>query len=206
MQTDAIFRILAGTAVLIVVAIASTYRRRATSGESFSIKEEGLAIAIPLRLGGLLGWLYAPALALFPNALAWTTVDILPTWLRAVAAGVAFLVVPPFVIWAQRSLGRSVSPTVIVRKEHGLVTEGPYRYIRHPLYTAGAAFFLSIAVMTESWFLLVALVLLFGVLFIRTPKEEAKLVEAYGSEYRHYMQRTGRFFPRLFRRNPVRPS
>ncbi len=200
MQTDAIFRVFAGIAVLIIMVIAGTYRRRATSGESFPVEEEGLAIAIPLRVGGLLGWLYAPALALFPNALGWTTFDLFPTWLRAAATGVALLVVPPFVAWAQRSLGRSVSPTVIVRKEHGLVTEGPYRYIRHPLYTAGAVFFLSIGVMTESWFLLGALVILFGVLLIRTGKEEAKLIEAYGSEYRRYMQRTGRFFPRLFQR------
>ncbi len=201
MDVTLIFRLLAAAAVLLAMVIAGTYRRRATAGESFSIEDEGLAIAVPLRLGGLLVWLYAPALALFPEALAWTTFDGLPVWLRAVAAGMALLIVPPFIVWAQRSLGRSVSPTVVIRDGHRLVTEGPYRYIRHPLYTAGLVFFVSLAVMTESWFLLAALAVMFGVLLLRVPKEEANLLRAYGDEYRRYRQRTGRFLPRL---NPER--
>ena len=51
-SADLVFRLLAGVAVLTAMLIAGIYRRRATSGESFSVEEEGLAIAIPLRLGG----------------------------------------------------------------------------------------------------------------------------------------------------------
>jgi protein-S-isoprenylcysteine O-methyltransferase Ste14 len=95
------------------------------------------------------------------------------------------------------SLGRSITDSVIVRERAALVTHGPYRWIRHPLYTFGALFFLGVGLMAAN-----ALVFVFGglgltMLALRTPREEAKLIEKFGDEYRRYMARTGRFFPAL---------
>ncbi|MFP3853298.1 MAG: methyltransferase family protein, partial [Anaerolineales bacterium] len=67
----------------------------------------------------------------------------LPHSLRLAALAFAALVIPPFVHWAQSSLGNNVSPTVITKENLQLVTNGPHRYIRHPLYTAGFLFWFS---------------------------------------------------------------
>jgi protein-S-isoprenylcysteine O-methyltransferase Ste14 len=53
--------------------------------------------------------------------------------------------------------------------------------------------------MAANWF--IGLMAVVGLIFLvlRTPIEEAKLIERFGDEYREYMQRTGRFVPRLIR-------
>ena len=87
--------------------------------------------------------------------------------------------------------------TVTIREDHRLVTSGPYRYIRHPLYTMGLLLFSSLSLIAANWFMMLGTVLAFVLVSLRLPKEEAALIEAFGDEYRAYMQRTGRFLPRL---------
>ncbi len=78
-----------------------------------------------------------------------------------------------------------------------LVTTGPYRFVRHPMYVGLGALLPSIALVTAN-----ALVALSGVIGVallvkRTSTEEAKLVERFGEAYRQYASRTGRFVPRI---------
>ena len=102
----------------------------------------------------------------------------------------------PLIYWVFSSLGKNVTPTVVTRREHTLVTHGPYRWVRHPLYTVAFTLFVGFALLAANWFLLV--VLLFGavVLAQRTTIEEAQLVERFGDDYRRYMQAPGRYLPR----------
>ncbi len=192
-----IYRILFTSAFLIVFITVSRYRSKAQAGEKFDTSQEGW-IYIPLRLFGLAIWGYCFVYIINPNWLRWAEFS-LPDWVRWTAAIVGILFVPPLIHWAQKSLGRNVSTTVIIRKEHELITHGPYRWIRHPLYTIGATFFLSLALISGSWFLLAAMALGLPLLLARTPIEEARLLAEYGDEYRAYVNRTGRFFPKLFR-------
>ena len=196
MTSDLSFRIGIGLVFAGLVWMVTRYRRRAQGDEQFSLEKEGWRIAIPLRLGGIALWLYLPAYVLAPGWMAWSTVDVSPV-LRWIALAVAALVVPPFVAWAQRSLGKNVSPTVVTRPEHQLVTYGPYRYIRHPLYTAGMVFFLAMSVAAGSWFLPLVMLVVFPVLMVRIPLEEAELEARFGEPYRRYKASTGRFVPRL---------
>jgi protein-S-isoprenylcysteine O-methyltransferase Ste14 len=101
------------------------------------------------------------------------------------------------IYWVFSSLGNNVSPTVITRARHTLVTHGPYRWVRHPLYTTGMLSYLSFALLAEIWLIFLIAVPAFIVLAVRTSKEEARLVERFGEDYRGYMRRTGRFLPRL---------
>lgn len=179
-----------------LVWMVTRYRRRAQGGETFSLEKEGWRIAVPLRLGGVSLWLYLPAYVLAPGWMAWSTYD-LPMAVRWFGLAIAALVVPPFVAWAQRSLGDNVSPTVVTRHNHQLVTHGPYRHIRHPLYAAGAVFFLAMSLAAGSWFLPLVLLVVLPVLLARIPLEEAELLRRFGEAYRIYGLRTGRFFPRL---------
>lgn len=201
MDNNTLFRWLAFGTQLLIMAIVIRYRTRAQAGRSFSLDEEGKAIAIPLRLAGLVLWFYVPVLAIFPRLMAWSTLDILPVWLRGLAAGIALLVVPPLAIWTQSSLGRNVSTTVAIHDDHQLITDGPYKYVRHPLYTIGATLFICLAVMVQGWLLLAALAVGYVPLMKRTPKEEAKLIEKFGDAYIAYRERTGRYLPRLIRQD-----
>ena len=77
------------------------------------------------------------------------------------------------------------------------ITSGPYRYVRHPFYVTAALAFAANALATANWFIASTGFVALALLVIRTPTEEGKLVERFGDDYRRYMARTGRFFPRL---------
>jgi len=101
-------------------------------------------------------------------------------------------------IWSAVALGSSYSPMLRVADEHIVVTAGPYRWIRHPLY----AFWLPVAVgwgaATCNWFVIVSgTALIFVLAVIRVPREEAMMLQGLGESYRRYMTHTGRFIPRL---------
>lgn len=120
----------------------------------------------------------------------------LPTWLRWLGvAGATFSTI--LTAWIHHALGRQYSAEFAIQKDHVLVTTGPYARTRHPMYTALNMFSLSMAVVTSN-----LLVLIFAVLtavpFPWIVKEEERmLLETFGDEYREYMRRTGRFFPRM---------
>ena len=101
------------------------------------------------------------------------------------------------IYWLFSSIGSGISPTSATRKQHTLVTSGPYHWVRHPLYTVGSSMFISFGMMADNWFIAVLGVLAFITMASRTPKEEANLIEKFGDEYREYMKHTGRFLPKL---------
>jgi len=196
-MNDNIFQNLAILIFFVAASISIYHRRRAdqVGGEKISLKDEGLPILLALRLGGLVFWVSMFAYLIHPAWLDWSRVD-LPDWLRWL--GVAMGVAGDFLAyWVFTSLGNNVTPTVVTRKNATLVTHGPYRWIRHPLYLMGLLAYFGFALLAENWFLAILSVLAFYLLNLRLPKEEAHLIERFGDEYRSYMQRTGKFLPRL---------
>ena len=83
----------------------------------------------------------------------------------------------------------------MIKDSHTLVTSGPYRWIRHPIYTTYFASTLSFFLLTANWFIGLVLVAMSILLASRVEGEEAMLLERFGDEYRAYMQRAGRFLP-----------
>jgi protein-S-isoprenylcysteine O-methyltransferase Ste14 len=184
--------LLAG--LLIFTPIGVYHRLQARTGEKLDRRQEGWFILIGLRLiaglamAGLIGWLISPA------SVAWAAVP-LPDWLRwtgAVLGGIA----GALFTWTFRCLGRNLTDTVVTRKEHTLVTTGPYRWVRHPFYTSAALAILANSLLTANGFIFVTGGLIFVLLAVRTPKEEANLMARFGDDYRQYMKSTGRFVPR----------
>jgi protein-S-isoprenylcysteine O-methyltransferase Ste14 len=100
--------------------------------------------------------------------------------------------------WTLVSIGSNISPTVLTRAGQQLVTEGPYRWIRHPLYASGMLLLIGIGLMSESVLILawVAIGLLL-LLAIVIPREERELTRRFGSGYEHYRMRTGALLPKL---------
>ena len=94
-------------------------------------------------------------------------------------------------------MGRNLTDTVVTRKEHTLITSGPYRWVRHPFYGSAAFIVLAASLLSASWLVLLCGAAVLTLLVLRTKTEEQKLIDRFGDEYRDYCDRTGRFFPRL---------
>ncbi len=117
--------------------------------------------------------------------------------LRAIGALIAVGSVP-LLYWVFSSIGANISETVLTKRDHELVTGGPYRWVRHPLYAVSLLMFFSMGLMAASW--LIMLYALAGVVIFRLiviPKEEQRLIEAFGAEYSNYQSRTGALLPRV---------
>ena len=154
---------------------------------------------VGLRLCGVLAWALVAAYLMNPAWVSWSSLA-LPTWLRWAGAPLGLLVVPPLLFWTFHSLGKNLTDTVVTRREHTLVTHGPFRWVRHPFYVVVFLWGLSLSLLTANWLLALLGVAAVTMLVTRTRVEEAKLAERFGDEYRAYARRTGRFFPLLGRR------
>ena len=195
MNQQATFRLVFAALFLLLFGLVATYRRKAQAGRRIDYAKEGFATLIVLRVGGLFLWGSCFLYIIYPRLLEWSFIDV-PSWLRWVGAAVV-LVLIPFVVSAQRALGRNVSPTVITHEDHELVTSGPYRWIRNPLYTAGGLMFAGLGLIAGSWVFIGGAAMVLPFVRLRLPKEEAELEARFGQEYRDYASRTGRFLPRL---------
>jgi len=196
-MNENIFRILAALILFTGMGISGYFRRKADreSGETISRKVDGTVMMTIIRIGGLVLWLSPLVYLINPGWMAWSKVG-LPDWARWL--GVATGIFSTFgIYWLFSCIGRGITPTSATRTEHKLVTNGIYKYIRHPLYTFGLLMFISFGMMADNWFIAALGIFTFTLMAIRTPKEEANLIEKFGDEYRNYMKRTGRFLPKL---------
>ena len=191
------FRWLALAILLGSVTVSAYHRRRARrEGETIPRAREGVVlivgralVALPL-FGGVVAYIVNP------RWMAWASFDA-PGWLRWLAVGLGICIVPS-VHWVLGTLGRNVSETVLTKQQHELVMRGPYRWIRHPLYTTGVALFLALGLIAANWFILLfALLALIAIRLVVVPLEERELLARFGSKYQQYIRRTGAMFPRM---------
>jgi protein-S-isoprenylcysteine O-methyltransferase Ste14 len=95
-----------------------------------------------------------------------------------------------------RALGRNWSISLDVREDHQLITNGIYRKIRHPMYSAFWLWAVAQALLLPNWVAGFAGLIGFGTLFFgRVAREERMMLETFGDGYRDYMARTGRVIP-----------
>jgi protein-S-isoprenylcysteine O-methyltransferase Ste14 len=196
MNDDQTFRVVLMIGSLIVFPIAVCHRLQSqATGEKLDRRQEGLFILWTLRPIGILAMLGLIAYMIKPSWMAWSSVS-LPGWLRWIGVGVG-VIAGGLLTWTLHSLGKNLTDTVVTRREHTLVTSGPYRWVRHPFYDAVALCVLANSVVAANWFLFVTGALAVGLIIVRTRKEEEQLLARFGSAYRAYMDRTGRFWPRI---------
>lgn len=197
-MNETIFRVIAAVILFAGVGISTYFRRKADrdSGEKLSRKADGTPMMMVIRIGGLILWLSPLVYLINPVWMAWSKIG-LPEWTRWLGVGTGILCVFG-IYWLFSSIGSGITPVSATRKEHKLSTSGIYRWVRHPLYTIGSSFIVSFGVMADNWFIALMGVLAFIGMAIRTPKEEANLIEKFGDEYRNYMKRTGRFLPKVW--------
>jgi protein-S-isoprenylcysteine O-methyltransferase Ste14 len=196
-MNEIIFRILAAAILITSMGISGYSRSKAdrSTGERLSRKADGNLMMTIIRIGGLVLWLSPFMYLLNPAWMDWSKLN-LPEIVRWLGVGAGTICIG-LLYWLFSSIGSGITPVSATRKEHKLVTSGIYRWVRHPLYTVGAFLFVSFGLMADNWFIILLGALAFTVMAIRTPKEEANLIEKFGDEYREYMERTGRFLPKL---------
>lgn len=195
MNTEVIFRIITIVVLVSAMSISIYFRYKAEQQGGRMRSAEGRGLVKWLRLYGLLALLPLFGYLINPDWVAWARLT-LPDWLRWLGAGVALAVIP-LVYWIFSSIGNNISPTQATRTNHQLVTHGPYRWVRHPLYSTGSLMLAALSLVTALWWIPVAFLPALIALLWRTPKEEAHLIETFGEAYREYMRRTGRFIPKL---------
>lgn len=147
---------------------------------------------------------YLPALGFFviPLVYVLTTLLSFADYTLPVGAGLAGTAVFALALWllwrSHADLGRSFSPIIEVVAGQQLVTDGIYRRMRHPMYSAHLVWGFAQPLLLWNWvagFSLLAT--LIPLLLVRIPAEERMMHEQFGRAYDDYMARTGRLFPRF---------
>ena len=93
------------------------------------------------------------------------------------------------IIWSGLALGRLYSPEVTIQKDHHLVTDGPYRLIRHPRYVGGIIQGIGLSLLFRSWIGLVLTCLFVAIILFRIKDEEALMSKEFGQEWETYCQK-----------------
>jgi protein-S-isoprenylcysteine O-methyltransferase Ste14 len=194
MSDDRPFQLALLAVLLILLPVGVYHRLKSRTREKLDRRQEGWFMLITLRLAGFVGWLALLVWLIKPGWIAWAALPI-PVWLRWVGAGL-LLAAGVLLVWTFRSLGQNLTDTVVTRQRHTLITTGPYRWVRHPFYTSAALMIPATTLVTANWLFLAFGGAVFGLLAVRTDREEANLIARFGDDYRNYMKRTGRFLPR----------
>jgi protein-S-isoprenylcysteine O-methyltransferase Ste14 len=139
------------------------------------------AAALLVGLPELPGWLGS----------RWLPAGTTPQWLGVglVAAGLALSV------WARRVLGGNWSATVTLKEDHEIIRAGPYRLVRHPIYTGLLVAFTGCAVARGEWRGLVAVAIAAAALWRKLALEERWLTEEFGARYSDYRRQTRALIP-----------
>jgi protein-S-isoprenylcysteine O-methyltransferase Ste14 len=144
-----------------------------------------LAVAYILLLttGRDFGWLSkrfvpnVPALSVFAVALT--------------AAGVAFA------IWARWHLGSNWSGAVTLKADHELIRTGPYRTIRHPIYTGMLLAVIGTALALGELRGILSFLIILAAFYRKARREERFLKQEFGEKFAAHVQSTGMFLPRF---------
>jgi protein-S-isoprenylcysteine O-methyltransferase Ste14 len=103
-----------------------------------------------------------------------------------------------FAIWARVYLGGNWSSSVTVKVGHRLVRTGPYRWVRHPIYTGLIVALIGSGLERAQVRMLVAMVLLYAGFKIKSRIEERAMTTVFGAEYDEYSRTTGAIIPKLW--------
>ena len=151
---------------------------------------------IPARI--LLGLPFMVGLMLYmfhPQALRRTNFPISDFWRWTGAVILAFA--SALMIWVHVTLGKNFSSELRIRSDQELVTWGPYRRVRHPMYTGFFLLTIGMGLLSANWLIVAGGLGVVVIVWLRLHTEEEMMARAFGDRYRQYAATTGRFFPRL---------
>jgi protein-S-isoprenylcysteine O-methyltransferase Ste14 len=136
---------------------------------------------------------------LMPEWFNWSAIPNYPRWIQWIGTTIGVLSIVLFV-FVHIHLGKNFSYKLAIYDDHRLVKTGPYKFIRHPMYTAFIMLHVAIFLITANWF--------FGIIWIggltiilifRIKREEKMLIDVFGEEYKNYIKHTGSLLPNLIK-------
>ena len=102
-----------------------------------------------------------------------------------------------FAIWARWHLGENWSAMVTLKEGHELIRSGPYRRIRHPIYTGMLVGFAGTAMAQGEYRGLIALGIAVTNFYLKAKREERFLTREFGEKFQEHSKQTGMFLPKL---------
>ncbi|MSU65717.1 MAG: isoprenylcysteine carboxylmethyltransferase family protein [Opitutus sp.] len=189
-------RIALGLIFLGAAAIGLPHRLRADrAGGRVSLRVDPAWFWIFIVLAGSPVALTGLGYLLQPRWVNFAQLDA-PLWLRAMGAPAGLAGLSLFG-WMFHHLGLNVTSTSMPRDHATLVTTGPYRWVRHPMYAAALILVTAASLLTANAVIGCGGLTMFVLLAARSRLEERRLAEKFGEAYRAYQRRTGRFLPRF---------
>ena len=146
---------------------------------------------IPMILGFLL---------IYKSAFAWNWLGerLVPENSAVAVIGLALVVGGLlFAVWARIALGANWSGTVTIKTGHNLIRRGPYRWIRHPIYTGLLLSLVGTILLQGEVRAMLGFVLVLLALYRKAKREERFLSEEFGEGFAEHSKHTGMFLPRL---------
>jgi protein-S-isoprenylcysteine O-methyltransferase Ste14 len=188
------FRITFGILWVVYFGIRLFFQRQIKGQKEYTHVNE--------RQEKLLFRLFALAFILLPLYFLTPWIDFattpMPLWLRWIGGVVVCLGIVLFG-WAHQALGQNWTAILALSKEHEMVQNGPYRYVRHPMYSAFFVIGIGFGLLSANWLIgIIYLAPLLVMYATRVSTEEKMMIDRFGDSYREYMKHTGRLFPRLW--------
>jgi protein-S-isoprenylcysteine O-methyltransferase Ste14 len=161
----------------------STKRRESVLQRIEHLIPTTLGFALVFREGFGGSWLARPVLSANPLLL----------WLCVALTILGLL----FAVWARMILGNNWSGMVTIKANHQLIRRGPYRWIRHPIYTGMLAALLATAMIQGLLSGMIGFALVLLALYCKARREESFLSQEFGEGFSEHRQHTGMFLPRF---------
>jgi len=195
MDIDAVCKVILIALYSLFSIIRIEYYRRARKAGFKTVIEERKRYSVWLSVFICYEVFTFFAYIFFSEALAWGTLP-LPAWSR-LAGGFLGIVALAWFVWIHQTLGSNLSTRIQIKESQTLVTNGPYRRIRHPMYDAFLLLHIAAFLLTANWFIgLTWTAGLTAIILLRVNREEAMLISRFGDSYHSYKERAGRFLPR----------
>ncbi|MEJ2706405.1 MAG: isoprenylcysteine carboxylmethyltransferase family protein [Anaerolineales bacterium] len=197
MDREAIFRTLFILAFIAMMVVRFYYQAKVLREKRGIELREGSISIIAGAIAALTTIVFGAEYIFFPDTFSFAYLLRYPDWIRwlggfVLAGGIALQGV------SLHHLGKSFHSLVVAKENQALVETGPYRWIRHPIYSSYFMSYVGGGLLSSNWVLTVVPVTMYAILVtIRMEKEEKVMEELFGQKYFEYKRRTGRLLPRI---------
>jgi protein-S-isoprenylcysteine O-methyltransferase Ste14 len=196
MDVDFFYRITFAFMLIALQALRLYYSHQATKSETIVKSTHIKKDVVLIFLGLVLPIATTAMLYIFsPQVLAAGSLDF-PAFIRGTGIFIGLLGLGLY-WWVLSALGKQWSLFLVIKDDHQLIDFGPYQWVRHPMYSVFFLIALSLFIISANAFIGLSWLGLFAIVMHRVPNEESLLIDQFDEQYRHYMKKTGRFFPRI---------
>ena len=190
---DSVFKVIY-LIEFVLISIVRGAHTRPYRRMNIAVDRKTLPDMVLLALGGI--GMLVPLIYVFSSLLDFANYS-LPNWMGWLGAILFALAI--WLLWRSHvDLGRNWTPTLGIRDDHQLVTDGVFERVRHPMYAAHILWGIAAVLMLHNWIAGFAFLVVSVAHYLsRVNAEEQMMLEQFGEQYESYMQRTGRIIPRF---------